>query len=62
MSKGTIVVFLFAFVTSIPHARAQANTEVKKNEVGLVIGATIIPMPDACHWQATASGNPVVGG
>ena len=43
MSKGTIVVFLFAFVTSIPHARAQANTEVKKNEVGLVIGATVTP-------------------
>jgi hypothetical protein len=43
MSKGTIVVFLFAFVTSIPHARAQANSEVKKNEVGLVIGATVTP-------------------
>ena len=43
MSKGTIVVFLFAFVASVPYAKAQANDEVKKNEVGLVIGATIRP-------------------
>lgn len=43
MSKGTMVVFLLAFVASIPHAKAQANDEVKKNEVGLVIGATVTP-------------------
>jgi len=43
MSRETILVFLFAFVASIPHARAQTSGEIKKNEPGLVIGATVIP-------------------
>jgi hypothetical protein len=43
MSKGTVVVFLFALAASIPHVRAQTGGEVKKNEAGLVIGATVTP-------------------
>jgi hypothetical protein len=43
MSKRTMVVFLFAFAVSIPHARTQTSGEVKKNEAGLVIGATLTP-------------------
>ena len=32
MSKGTMVVFLFLFAASIPHARAQASGEVKERQ------------------------------
>ena len=41
MHKRAIVAFLFAFATLIPYAKAQASGEAKKNEVGLVIGATL---------------------
>jgi hypothetical protein len=43
MNKGAVVAFLFAFATLIPYATAQTSGEPKKNEVGLVIGATVIP-------------------
>ena len=43
MNKRAIVAFLFAFATLIPYAKAQASGEAKKNEVGLVIGATVTP-------------------
>ena len=50
MNKGAVVAFLCAFATLIPYATAQTSGEPKKNEVGLVIGATVTPS------QALASG------
>jgi hypothetical protein len=44
MSKKTVLILLVAFMTWLPHANAQAaNDTQKKNEVGLVIGATVTP-------------------
>jgi hypothetical protein len=43
MNKGPVVAFLYAFVTLIPYTTAQTSGDPKKNEVGLVIGATVTP-------------------
>jgi hypothetical protein len=50
MNKRAVVAFLFTSAMLIPRAKAQTSGEPKKNEVGLVIGATITPS------QALASG------
>jgi hypothetical protein len=43
MNKKAGVAFLFISAMLIPYAKAQTSGEPKKNEIGLVIGATITP-------------------
>ena len=50
MNTRAVVTFLFTSAMLFPYAKAQTSGEPKKNEVGLVIGATITPS------QALATG------
>ena len=53
MDKGAVVAFLCAFATLIRGAKTQTSGEAKKNEVGLVIGATVTPSQTLASGQTS---------
>lgn len=58
MSKRRILVLLFAVATALAQATAQANNEPeKKNELGLVIGATVTPSQTVASGIVANPGN-----